>query len=85
MPELTLFEPPLSSIPDGYDWEERSVSQLSTTTTFRAGLDQRDTFLGVARCVVCGFSDSDVLEHCYIISPKSYTVSRVVGGVNFQG
>ncbi|EIM91736.1 uncharacterized protein STEHIDRAFT_47689 [Stereum hirsutum FP-91666 SS1] len=59
MPELTLFEPPLSSIPDGYDWEERSVSQLSTTTTFRAGLDQRDTFLGVARCVVCGFSDSD--------------------------
>lgn len=40
MPELNLFELPLSYPPDGYGWDERSMSELSTTTAFRTGLDR---------------------------------------------
>lgn len=74
MPELNLFEVPLSYPPDGYGWDERSTSELSTTTAFRTGLNQRDTFLGVGRCVVCGISNRTALEHCHIIMQSEVDV-----------
>ena len=41
------------------------MSRLSATTAFIAGIDERDTFLGRRRCVICGTPRA--LEHCQII------------------
>jgi hypothetical protein len=63
---------PLSLSPDrpppGYDWEERDMSVLSTTTA-RILAHQRDTFLGEPRCVirVCGEDNSPTLRQCDIL------------------
>jgi len=43
---------------------------MSTVSAFKTGIDQRDRFLGEGRCIVCGASTWDVLEHCHII-PQS--------------
>jgi len=51
--------------PHGYGWEEREESTLSTTTAFSTGLDRRDVFLGVRRCVICGIDVA--LQRCHII------------------
>jgi len=52
--------------PAGYARSERVMSDVSTSTAFETGLDKRDTFLGVHRCVVCG-RGPETLEHCHII------------------
>lgn len=69
MPPLLTFCLPLLSgaPPTGYGWSESEVSALSTTTAFRTGIDRRDQFLGIRRCVVCGASSIEGLEHCHII------------------
>ena len=53
---LSTFHLPLSTNgpPAGYDWEEREMSLSSTTSAFATGIDQRDTFLGEPRCIICG-------------------------------
>ncbi|KIJ58947.1 hypothetical protein HYDPIDRAFT_118928 [Hydnomerulius pinastri MD-312] len=61
-----LLPLPASGPPDGYSWEERDMSVLSTTTAFNTGIDRRDTFLGQHRCVVCGQAGDAVLQHCHI-------------------
>jgi hypothetical protein len=75
---LTLFPLPLESgePPAGYAWPDRATSDLSTTTAFNTGIDERDRFFGQRRCVVCG-RQGVVLQHCHII-PKieEDTVSR---------
>jgi len=60
---------PLQSngVPDGFGWSERAMSTLSTTTAFNTGINARDLFLGVPRCIVCGITSDAVLEHCHII------------------
>ncbi|KAM6504521.1 hypothetical protein JOM56_001464 [Amanita muscaria] len=74
LPQLTLPLP--NQLPDGYGWENRESSTLQTTTystAFDTGIDDRDTFLGKKRCIVCGAQNSLVrrsLHHCHII-PKS--------------
>jgi len=40
------------------------MSVLSTTSAFNTGINQRDTFLGQRRCIICGFRS---LQHCHII------------------
>lgn len=85
MPELNLFELPLSYPPDGYGWDERSMSELSTTTAFRTGLDRRDTFLGVGRCIVCGFPSRNALQYCHIIMQSEVdVVSEFAGRTAFK-
>jgi hypothetical protein len=53
------------------------MSDSSTTTTFETGVNERDTFFGQRRCVICG-RQGLVLQHCYII-PKAEedTVSQI--------
>ncbi|EPS99344.1 hypothetical protein FOMPIDRAFT_1124464, partial [Fomitopsis schrenkii] len=54
--------------PDGFHWDDRSISALSTTTAFNTRIDNRDDFLGMPSYVVCGVSG--ITQHCRII-PKS--------------
>ncbi|KXN82722.1 hypothetical protein AN958_02060 [Leucoagaricus sp. SymC.cos] len=58
---------PVNQPPPGYGWEERDMSVLSTTTAFDTGIEQRDTFLGQPRCIICGLAHSILLQHCHII------------------
>ena len=51
--ESSLSDPPLSA--------------LSTTTAFHDALDQRDKFLGIGRCVVCGDHGHEIVEHCHVV------------------
>ena len=79
MPPLLTFDLPLlpGAPPTGYGWSDREVSALSTTTAFRTGLDRRDQFLGIRRCVVCGVSSIEGLEHFYVIMVSElHTVSE---------
>ena len=79
MPPLLTFYLPLlpGAPPTGYGWSDREVSALSTTTAFRTGLDRRDQFLGIRRCVVCGVSSIEGLEHFYVIMVSElHTVSE---------
>ena len=55
---------PLHEPPSGY--RALSASE-STTSAFRAGLDQRDRFLGKRRCIVCGIYGDRIMKHCHII------------------
>jgi hypothetical protein len=65
--------------PTGYGWSDRAsdLSALSTTTAFHREtelMDQRDQFLGICRCVICGVA-SESLEHCHVIM---YSESHIV-------
>jgi hypothetical protein len=66
-PRMTLqaLPVPFGALPPAYGWATRSVSELSTTTAFNAGIIGRDFFLGIPRCIVCGYPSD--LQHCYII------------------
>ena len=48
-----------------YAQSDRPISELSTTTAFNTGIDERDVFLGRMRCVVCGVGY--VLEYCHVL------------------
>ncbi|KAH9037829.1 hypothetical protein EDB85DRAFT_1860977 [Lactarius pseudohatsudake] len=68
MTPLPPFPLPLADQPpDGYGCEERSLSVLSTTTAFKDSIEERDTFLGRPRCIVCGITTRMILQCCYII------------------
>jgi len=59
---------PTNGPPEGFGWEGHSnTSGLSTTTAFNTGVDQRDTFLGQPRCIICGHVNRQALQHCHII------------------
>ncbi len=66
MPHIQPFDLPLTdgAPPDGFGWDGRQESELSTKTGFRNGIDQRDTFLGERLCIVCGV---EWMVHCHII------------------
>jgi hypothetical protein len=79
MPPLTTFPPLLLSgaPPDGYSWPEHdNVSSASGTSAFQSGIDERDRFLGLRRCLVCGMEFDGVLDRCLIVK-ESHTVSKV--------
>ena len=57
---------PIVALPEGFGWEHRYISELSTTTAFVTGTHNRDVFRGC--CVVCG--DYDLIEQCHIL-PQS--------------
>lgn len=67
MAPLSMFSLPLpqNGPPPGYGWEEYDISASSTTTAFNDSIDQRDTFLGQRRCIICGIDCA--LQHCHII------------------
>ncbi|KAH9912221.1 uncharacterized protein B0H18DRAFT_1217205 [Fomitopsis serialis] len=47
MPSLAHIPLPLTNgPPPGFEWDQHSISELSTTTAFDAGIDRRDTVLG---------------------------------------
>ena len=78
MAPLPSFPLPLPKrLPPGYDYEEHDMSDVSETTAFKAGVDQRDTFLGRRCCIVCGVWGEAVLGRCYIIKDSE---EHVVGG-----
>jgi hypothetical protein len=66
---------PTNGPPDGYDGGERDMSAVSSKTAFKARVYQRDIFLGVPRCVICGQANPAFLQHCLIIKePETATV-----------
>ncbi|KAK1235242.1 hypothetical protein PQX77_001548 [Marasmius sp. AFHP31] len=71
MSQLPMFPLPLQKDrpPSGYEWDKRSVlaSQTSTSTAFNTSINQRDIFLGVPRCIVCGAAARKALQRCHII------------------
>ncbi|TDL25673.1 hypothetical protein BD410DRAFT_813414 [Rickenella mellea] len=68
MAPLVMFPLPLPAVPPpGYGWAEREFSDLSTSTAFNAGIDERDTFLGKRACIVCGINSRPTLHRCHII------------------
>ncbi|KAI0298214.1 hypothetical protein BC826DRAFT_1103150 [Russula brevipes] len=65
---LATFPLPLPDAPpSGYGWEQGDMSVVSGTTAFEEGIDQRDTFLGDARCIICGQGGSRILQRCHIV------------------
>ncbi|KAF8513092.1 hypothetical protein BU17DRAFT_53478 [Hysterangium stoloniferum] len=65
MPVLYHYSLPLpKKLPSELEYDERSLSQLSTSTAFKTGIDQRDLWDGQQRCVICGVN---VIKHCHII------------------
>ncbi|KAI0004450.1 hypothetical protein BJV74DRAFT_807376 [Russula compacta] len=76
MVPLPTFQLPLPSHgpPSGYGWSDCALSDLSTTTAFNTGLNNRDKFLGAPRCIVCGYRRS--LEHCHVIMESQEFVVR---------
>jgi hypothetical protein len=58
---------PLNQPPPGFGWEERDMSVSSSTTAINTAIDQRDTFLGKRRCIICGSATRLVLQYCHII------------------
>jgi len=66
---LSTFPLPLPPYrpPTGYGWEECDMSVVSTTTAFKTGINQRDTFIGQPRCIICGLADPMILQHSHII------------------
>jgi len=77
MTPLPSFSFPLQTgaPPEGFEWAERDISALSTTTTFDTGVGLRDTFLGLPRCVVCG-SRQPQLEYCHVIGRSEQNTWR---------
>ncbi|KAE9400688.1 hypothetical protein BT96DRAFT_919341 [Gymnopus androsaceus JB14] len=68
---LAPFNLPLTNgAPTGYGWANRTESEISSITAFETGIDERDRFHGVKRCVVCGESIPETLQHCYSIPRK---------------
>lgn len=69
MPPLPPFPLPLpiDGPPAGYSREERDTSLSSVTAAFEAGINQRDVFSGLPRCIICGNSTPSSLKHCHII------------------
>lgn len=70
----------LNGPPTGFGSSDRTFDSLSATTrtsVFNTGINQRDIFLGIRRCIICGIR-SHVLEYCHIIPPaeSERTVSR---------
>ncbi|KIL67615.1 hypothetical protein M378DRAFT_267517 [Amanita muscaria Koide BX008] len=64
---LPLFPLPLpNQPPDGYRWEEGTLSEISTTTAFKTGIDERDKFLERRCCIICGEGSDEVLHYCHI-------------------
>ena len=79
MAPLPTFGLPLPqrAPPAGYSWSDRDLSVLSTTTALRTELYQRDRFLGICHCVICGVYGVGSLEHCHVImDSEPHTVSE---------
>ncbi|KAL1751954.1 hypothetical protein FB107DRAFT_220962 [Schizophyllum commune] len=51
---LAAFELPLTTIPTGFGWEDRTSLETFTEETADACVTARDTFRGSPCCVVCG-------------------------------
>ena len=79
MEQLSMFSLPLpaGAPPPGYGWESRDVTASSTTTAFEMGINARDTFLGQKRCVVCGSSANEWLQHCHIVPISEEKTVRI--------
>ncbi|KAF9476074.1 hypothetical protein BDN70DRAFT_952691 [Pholiota conissans] len=69
-PLSTFLRPLPSNRSPGYSWEEYNASVISTTTAFNTVVDQRDTFLGRPRCLICGLDD------CHIIGDSDPQISN---------
>ncbi|KAI9568036.1 hypothetical protein HD554DRAFT_811538 [Boletus coccyginus] len=68
MPPLDTLPLPLppNGPPSGYVAHDCDSSVSSRTTAFNTGINARDTFLGVPRCIICGESTRSLLQHCHI-------------------
>ncbi|KAE9399544.1 hypothetical protein BT96DRAFT_993876 [Gymnopus androsaceus JB14] len=61
---------PLRGVPHGFEPRVPVPSQnaSSATAAFDVGLDQRDIFLGILRCVICG--NRRTLQRCHVHPKK---------------
>ena len=65
-PTMHPFSLPLPNRPPtGFGSSDRSLL-TAATSALETGIDERDIFLGIPRCTICGIG-SEVLEHCHII------------------
>ncbi len=46
----------------------QTVTGHSYTAVLIAEVKNRDVFLGVPRCVICGYPDADTLKYCHIVN-----------------
>src|ERR1700733_8415161 len=53
-----------------------AVSGCSDTEAFNTEVNNRDTFLGVPRCVICGDPDHVVLKICHIVGHSDIATVR---------
>ena len=63
---------PTNGPPDGFDWAGRH--EVSITTAFDTGIDRRDIFHGLPRCVICGTHFRPFLQRCHIIAQAERAV-----------
>jgi hypothetical protein len=66
----TTSQPPQELVHD-----IQTVSGHSDTAAFDMGLDNRDVFLGLCRCVICGHGPID-LQRCHIVDPLDTSMVR---------
>jgi len=53
---------------EGYDdSEDGDRVETALTNAFETGIDRRDTFLGLRRCIICGMCSDVVLRRCHIV------------------
>ena len=65
---------PLNGPPPGFAYDQRSISELSTTTALHDGVNERDSWNGERKCVVCGKGE---VRFCQILpESESYTTVR---------
>src|SRR5713101_3492645 len=66
----TTSQPPQELVHD-----IQTVSGHSDTAAFDMGLDNRDVFLGMCRCVICGHGSTG-LQRCHIVDPSDISMVR---------
>ncbi len=80
MPQLILYPLPYTaSLPPQelvQPIQTLAASGCSDTEVFNTEVENRDTFLGVPRCVICGLIDVDGLDKCHIVGHSDIAMVR---------
>jgi hypothetical protein len=85
MSQLNFYPLPFTSDepPSELFHDIESVSEHSDSVVFNTGLEERDVFLGLRGCVVCGINTPQMLENSHMIGPSDHEVvclmSHVIG------
>ena len=85
-PTLHLYPLPYTALnpPSELARDVEIASERSNTLAFSTGLDNRDTFFGRRRCVVCGNSTPSILQRCHIIGRTDVSAVRPIVQLNLH-